>query len=608
MEKVFDSLLAFRLDKSGRVVWISRYLQEVTGVADQLLHTRDIWKIFYKSDHSIMADLLLKEDNESLFQHYGTNLAWLSSGRNICSAITKIDVPLFSEEIFSVQAFLLYDEADHVTGAAEIVCPVNLFSVLTNSPFLKTFINHLPVAVSVNYKGRIHLVNNEFARFVDLAKPEDAVGLPSVTFVSDPDKKRFIEENANDYAGLQSGGSFVRRYSSRGDVRYLEGRPQVFDWGGEKVLISVMTDVTDRVRREKRLLREHAKMSAEIEELFKLVQNRGDMFIGDTPSMLQIMEKATQCARTDNNVVIYGETGTGKTLLARVVHDTSSRKNGPFVIVNCAAIPESLFESEFFGHKKGAFTGAVSDSTGYFGAADKGTLVLDEVGELSKIAQAKLLHALESKTYMPVGGRERMRTDVRLICCTNRNLFQMMQEGALREDFYYRIDVVSLKLPALRERRQDIPALTRKLFEKYHREGDFAKLDKESLDAMQHYNWPGNIRELQSVVIRYLVTGRLHFGAEASPEASGSKGPTLPVAGFAPALSPSAPLPPPLPDDGELDLDAALDDVRRRYFVHALNLCGGSKIKAAAKLNMNLRTFHRWCAHLHLKPHFFDVS
>ena len=598
-----DCLLAFCLDREGRVTYISRaFCRAVEKDCADLLQTKDIWKLFYSSRRPTVAEILLTQDSEAFFRQYGTSVFLLSPERDGCSGIVEVDRKIGPESTLSVQASLLRDEEKNVTGVMEVVCPINFSPLLENSPLIKTIISNLPIAVSLVFRRRLHMVNEAYAQLMGFARPEDAVGIRPETLVYEPDRARFIEVNARNYEGLQKGSAFLWRYKVNGEIRYVEGRPKVFDWGAEKALLSIMSDVTERVRLEKNLLQEHAKMSAEIARLFKLVSSRHDIFIGGSPAMLEVMEQAIQSARTDSNIIIVGETGTGKTMLARIIHDTSDRKDGPFVIVNCAAIPESLFESEFFGHKKGAFTGALTDSIGYLGAADNGTLVLDEVGELSKGMQAKLLHALESKTYMPVGSRELRRANVRLICATNRNLLQMMQEGQLREDFYFRIEVVNLRLPPLRERREDIVPMTEEFFRKFNRIEAFHRLDGNTLEAMKEYDWPGNIRELQSVVLRYLSTGRMSFGFESQKESFGrmeefsEEQKESMSAGALEAEFDSEGF---LLDDG-VSLNAALEKVRRHYFIRALEQCGGSKVKAARLLGMNLRTFHRYCSQMGL--------
>ena len=229
--------------------------------------------------------------------------------------------------------------------------------------------------------------------------------------------------------------------------------------------------------------------------------------LGDAPVLRDCLEQASRLAAGDLTVLLLGESGTGKELFARAIHQTSERSEGPFVKVNCAAIPESLFESEIFGHEKGAFTGAISAQPGRFEQAEGGTLFLDEVGELPLSMQAKLLRVLQERVVVRVGGRKELRLDVRVVAATNRDLAAQVAKGEFRLDLYYRLSVLPLRLPALRERAQDIPILVRH----YAHEACLAwrrepvRFSDPALRRMQDHPWPGNVRQLQSVVMRLVM-------------------------------------------------------------------------------------------------------
>lgn len=246
--------------------------------------------------------------------------------------------------------------------------------------------------------------------------------------------------------------------------------------------------------------------------------------IGASPQMRKVMEMVRDLAPTNATVLIYGESGTGKELLADYIHKMSLRAGRPLVKVNCAAIPESLLESEMFGHEKGAFTHAVSRRFGRFEVANSGTIFLDEIGEMSPAMQAKLLRVLQEKEFERVGGTETVKVDVRVIAATNRNLRQAIAEGAFREDLYYRLSVVPLFMPPLRQRMQDIPMLVSRFIDKYNREfGRTARgLSPEAAQAVAAYAWPGNIRELENAIERAVLLSRgdlltpeyLHLGQD----------------------------------------------------------------------------------------------
>jgi len=232
--------------------------------------------------------------------------------------------------------------------------------------------------------------------------------------------------------------------------------------------------------------------------------------IGRSPAMQEIYRVIARLTQSDLTVMIMGESGTGKELVARALHDYGKRRQGPFVAVNMAAIPKELVEAELFGHERGAFTGATNRGIGRFEQAESGTLFLDEIGDMPMEAQTRLLRVLQQGEYTSVGGRSAIRTDVRIVAATNRELRQLIQHGLFREDLYYRLNVVPLRLPPLRERSEDIPDLVRHFLHKAEAEGLPAKrLDSEAFDLLKRYRWPGNVRELENLIRRLAV---LHSG------------------------------------------------------------------------------------------------
>ena len=246
-------------------------------------------------------------------------------------------------------------------------------------------------------------------------------------------------------------------------------------------------------------------LAAENRRLKSELSDRADFrtMVGSSKEMEKVFEVVRKVADTEASVLITGESGTGKELVARSIHAASGRHEGPFVAINCAAIPHDLLESELFGHVKGAFTGAVKDKTGKFALADGGTIFLDEVGELPVELQPKLLRALQEREIEPVGGAKSIKLDVRVVAATNRDVEQSIADGQFREDLYYRLAVIPIHLPPMRQRRADIPLLLRHFCAKHG--ADRVTFDKEAFDLLAAYAWPGNVRELENLVERLLI-------------------------------------------------------------------------------------------------------
>jgi DNA-binding NtrC family response regulator len=251
------------------------------------------------------------------------------------------------------------------------------------------------------------------------------------------------------------------------------------------------------------------EMAAEIANLHAQLNERYgfENLVGKSPAMRAVFEKVQLVADTKSTVLITGESGTGKELVARALHHNSGRRNKPFIPVNVTAIPETLIESELFGHEKGAFTGATERRTGLFQAAQGGTLFIDEIGDMSPGVQSKLLRAIETRRVMPVGSTKEVELDVRVVAATNRNLCEDVKEGTFREDLYYRLKVVEIHLPPLRERPEDIPLLVRYFLDEISRENRRPVRDiaPEALDLLLAYNWPGNVRELRNTLEGIIV-------------------------------------------------------------------------------------------------------
>ncbi|MCF8068247.1 MAG: sigma 54-interacting transcriptional regulator [Desulfobacterales bacterium] len=275
-----------------------------------------------------------------------------------------------------------------------------------------------------------------------------------------------------------------------------------------------VTDATDLKETELKLRKENRLLRSSSFHFGKIV--------GKSKVMLSLFEQILQAAITDSNVVLYGESGTGKELVANTIHEMSNRTGMNFVPVNCGAIPENLIESEFFGYKKGAFSGAHRDKPGYLDLSDGGTLFLDEIGDISLNFQVKLLRAIEGGGYIPVGGNQTKRPHLRIISATNKNLKNLVKKGIIREDFFYRVHVVPIHIPPLREHKEDIPLLVDLFLREYGIESN-TELPEIFKKKIYNHNWPGNIRELQNVIQNYIATKKIDFTELSLLSSQGSK-------------------------------------------------------------------------------------
>jgi two-component system response regulator PilR (NtrC family) len=297
--------------------------------------------------------------------------------------------------------------------------------------------------------------------------------------------------------------------------------------------------------------------------------------------MQLIFDLIHKISSTNSTILIAGESGTGKELVAKAIHYNSLRKDGPFISINCGAMPENLLESELFGHVKGAFTGAILNKKGLFEVADRGTLLLDEIGEMNHGMQVKLLRALQEKRVRPVGGTQEIPVDVRMIAATNQDLQKAVEAGRVREDLFYRINVIPLKIPPLRDRKEDIRLLTEHFIKKYSQEmgKKIVRLAPEALKYLENYDWPGNVRELENAVERALALETSDvISVESLPEKVTHLPQQLDGVTFR------------IPDHG-LDLEGHIEQIRKEALIEALRKCNGVQKEAAKLVRMSFRSF-----------------
>lgn len=303
--------------------------------------------------------------------------------------------------------------------------------------------------------------------------------------------------------------------------------------------------------------------------------------VGESPQMRKVYDLIKRVAQTKTNILISGESGTGKELVAKAIHQLSPRKDNPIVTINCAGIPENLIESELFGYKKGAFTGAATDKEGLFDVADGGTVFLDEVGELTPAIQVKLLRVIQERTFTAVGGTEEKNVDVRFISATNKDLEQEVIENNFREDLYFRLNVIHIDVPPLRKRDGDLPLLSQHFIEKYSQElgKEIKKISAYAMDILAQYSFPGNVRELENIIERSVA---LETSNIVLPE-------SLTLSDFRGALEQKGRRRLDLSPDG-ISLDEIMAEIERDYLLKAMEMARGSKQRAAELLGVSMRS------------------
>ncbi|MCF7805529.1 MAG: sigma-54 dependent transcriptional regulator [Candidatus Marinimicrobia bacterium] len=334
-------------------------------------------------------------------------------------------------------------------------------------------------------------------------------------------------------------------------------------------------DFDEVIMRVKHLM-DHREMEMENQYLRDQVDKKFNFnnIIGDSPAMRDVYQMVKRVSQSTTNVLITGKTGTGKELVARAIHANSDRANKPFIPINCGAIPDNLFESELFGYKKGAFTGANTDKDGVFKTANSGTLFLDEVAEIPLHVQVKLLRAIETKEVKPLGTNTTINIDVRLVAATNKTLIDEVEAGNFREDLYYRLNIIELKLPSLSERKEDIPLLVKHFVEKYNRElkRDIKGVDNETMKTLMHYRWKGQVRELENVIERAVLLCDDDYISQSDLPPSTNQD---------------------INDYYPDDLKEATKNFERQHISALLRRCDGDKKKASDLLNIGLSSLYR---------------
>lgn len=366
-----------------------------------------------------------------------------------------------------------------------------------------------------------------------------------------------------------------------------------------------LLNMLQNMTRQREQTRKVVELQSRLDERFSL-----NSIIGRSPGMQRVFELIRRSAHAFSTVLILGESGTGKELVAQAIHQNSPRRDGPFVAVNCAAMPATLVETELFGHEKGAFTGAIDRRVGRFESAIGGTLFIDEIGEFEVGLQVKLLRVLESRIVTPVGGNKEIKVDTRVLAATSRDIRDMMSKGQFREDLYYRLNVITIDLPPLRQRMDDIPLLARRFMDRVNEQNGthITAISPSVMDALQGYQWPGNVRELLNIIERMMVlTDKNTLEADDLPTyirqgAAGHVSVALPAGvpsgGATGGARANAPGAEPRPRAVPMYLDEAfatmtLEEIESRAIAAALERFHGNRTRAARALGMSVRTLQR---------------
>lgn len=430
-------------------------------------------------------------------------------------------------------------------------------------------------AVMLVQRGKLSFVNRAFLEMFDFKAAEDVIG-EDVEILGCPALKKHFRNALS----LKSKNNLLQFHCSLKNKRqfWLEARHNIITWEGHSAILATLRDITASKHREISIQKEREELVKENITLRKSMKYRyklGDL-VGKSEPMQKVYDLIIRAASLKANVVILGESGTGKELVARTIHQISERRGKPFIPVNCGAIPENLFESEFFGYKKGAFSGANYDKPGLFDLGHGGIMFLDEVGELGVNMQVKLLRAIEGNGYTPVGGKTVCLSDVFVIAASNRNLSEMINHGSMRTDFFYRIHVILIRVPPLRDRKEDIPMLIEHFLKSFRYDKKIKSLPETVMQTLYDHEWPGNVRELQNVLQQYLTINRIDF-----IPAIQSFGPGDPGSNDC------------RPADGNLHLRTAVEAFEKNYLLKTLHQNRWQRGITADQLKIPPRTLYR---------------
>jgi PAS domain S-box-containing protein len=440
----------------------------------------------------------------------------------------------------------------------------------------RLLVEHVADGIAIIQEGKLIFANKALISIPGFPG-DQLLGMDPISLVHSEHREHF-QKILSQFKGGDAPQRFQIPFLTKGGREvWIEGDLSGIEWEGASAILMTIRDITDRKIREMAMEQEQKRLQNRISTLKATIKDRykfGDI-IGKSVVMQEVYDQILKASTSDANIFIYGESGTGKELVARTIHKMSKRRDQRFVPVNCGAIPESLFESEFFGHRKGSFTGAFRDKQGFFSAAHKGALFLDELGELTPTMQVKLLRVLDDGEYTPIGETTIKKADVRIIAATNRNVDDMRKRGLIREDFFFRIHVFTITAPPLRERKEDIPLLVDHFLSRYSSGEPLPTIPGEIMEMLYNYDWPGNVREFQNALQRYLSGQSLNLDSRKSESVKTR------------ALS-NAEIQP-----GTGEFHEVTEDFEKKLILSVLEQHRWNKSKVAATLGIPRRTLYR---------------
>jgi len=548
--------LFYLFDSNFNVYRWNKNVETVTGYSTNEIQTKNLLELFEDDDlikiKTNIEEAFVKGDaciEASLLPKDGIKIPyfWTGASTNIENVSYLIGVGI--------------DISKRIQAEKDLRESENFYRILAD---------RMTEGIVLFHNFRIIFANNSFATMFGYDKPSQLNNKNIMDMIAEEFDLYFREMYEAILCNVCEERFFQARWMNKiGKEIWVEGRTKLINWKGQPTILLTARDITETKLREismqketDNLRRENVRLRSSIKDRYRLGE-----IIGKSEAMQKVYTLILNAAASNANVVIFGESGTGKELVARAVHKMSRRASKSFVPVNSSAIPENLLESEFFGHKKGAFTGANSDKSGYLDLANGGTLFLDEVGDLNPSLQAKLLRALEDGSYSPIGSSIIKESDFRVLSATHKDLIQQVKIGEMREDFFYRIHIIPINLPPLRERKDDIPLLVEHFLKIYSNDKKTNQLSGHVMEVLMQYDFPGNVRELQNIIQRYLAVKSIDFLHIDNP--------------------------PELTIDNSLNLQDNIDHIEQKMIKEALIKSGGKKSNAAKSLGISRKTLAR---------------